>query len=217
MTAGLTPENIWLKKWIEGPQRLRWTELPLQPGDKAPSVRLLTPLGQSFELSEAWSSGPAVLIFLRHFGCGCAWERAQRLASELSRLNEAGAEILCIGQGDPQRTWRFREQAGITCPVLSDEGGRAYQAFGLLDARPSQVVYGMPEALLRRDPNAGAELLKARQGSSRVPVDSPWQLPGEFVIDRDGLIKLAYRSQYCADYADPDVLVAAIHEAKLGL
>jgi hypothetical protein len=100
---------------------------------------------------------------------------------------------------------------------LSDENRRAYEAFGLLDARPSQVVYGMPEAFLRRDPQAAMEFLKSRQGSGREPVDSPWQLPGEFVIDDRGVITLAHRSQYCADYAIPDVLVAAITEARLKL
>jgi hypothetical protein len=44
-------------------------------------------------------------------------------------------------------------------------------------------------------------------------VDSPWQLPGEFVVDRGGTIRLAYRYQYCEDFPDWLVLAAAIREA----
>lgn len=217
LVFGHRAEENWLRAWTEGPQRVTWKHLPVQPGDAAPDVMLTSEDGAPFALRTAWSKGPAVLIFLRHFGCGCAWERAGRLRSELQDLTAAGASVIAIGQADPPRTRAFRDAAGLACPILSDENRRAYEAFGLLEARPSQVVYGMPEAFLRRDRATAENFLKARQRSGRPPVDSPWQLPGEFVVDGSGHITLAYRSQYCADYADKDVLLAAITEAVLGL
>lgn len=210
-------EKAWLTKWRAGPQRLRWSDLPVQVGDKAPDISLSDENGGAVSLRQAWRDGPAVLIFLRHFGCGCAWQRADRLVGELDALAAAGATVIAIGQADPARTRAFRERTGLRCPVWCDESRQAYEAFGLLDARPSQVVYGMPEAFLRRDPVVTMEFLKSRQGSGKEPVDSPWQLPGEFVIDGSGTITLAYRSQYCADYADVDVLISAITEARLKL
>lgn len=210
-------EGAWLRNWTEGPRRLRWTGLPVQWGDAAPSLTLRTEAGASLELGGAWRKGPAVLVFLRHFGCGCAWQRAERLVAEYPRLSAAGATVIAIGQGDPLRCGLFRERAGLPCPVLSDEDCMAYEAYGLLHARPSQVVYGMGDAFLLRDARTAEAFLESRRNSERRPVDSPWQLPGEFVIGADGSIKLAYRSQYCADYADPDVLLAAIREAALGL
>jgi len=38
-------------------------------------------------------------------------------------------------------------------------------------------------------------------------------LPGEFVVDNKGVVRLAYRYQYCEDWPNPLVLVAAIKEA----
>jgi hypothetical protein len=35
-------------------------------------------------------------------------------------------------------------------------------------------------------------------------------MPGEFVVDGDGIIRLAYRYQYCEDWPDPRVLTAAV-------
>lgn len=210
-------EDAWLSGWAKGPERLRWSELPLQVGDAAPDLVLRSAEGPHCNLGDAWRDGPAILIFLRHFGCGCAWERAARLGQEYRGLVAAGATVVAIGQGDPARSRDFARLAGLPCPLLCDEQRLAYTAFGLLEAKPSQVVYGMPEAFLRRDPGVAAEFMEARRATPRPPVDSPWQLPGEFVIDPAGIIRLAYRSQYCADYADPDVLVAAITEARLGL
>jgi hypothetical protein len=45
-------------------------------------------------------------------------------------------------------------------------------------------------------------------------VDSPWQLPGEFVIGSDGVIRLAHRYQYCEDFPPKKVLLGAIATAE---
>jgi protein-tyrosine phosphatase len=106
-------EDAWLRNWIAGPRRLRWTELPVQTGDSAPVSKQKNEAGADFELREAWKDSPAVLIFLRHFGCGCAWERAERLVAEFPKLIAAGAIIVAVGQGDPARCRQFREHAGM--------------------------------------------------------------------------------------------------------
>ena len=46
-------------------------------------------------------------------------------------------------------------------------------------------------------------------------MDSPWQLPGEFVIGSDGRIALAHRYQYCEDFPPKTVLLGAIAAAEL--
>ncbi|MCJ2532042.1 MAG: hypothetical protein LN413_07070 [Candidatus Thermoplasmatota archaeon] len=48
-------------------------------------------------------------------------------------------------------------------------------------------------------------------------MDSPWQRPGEFVVDRGGILRLTYRYQYCEEYPDPRVLVTAIRAAGRSL
>jgi hypothetical protein len=39
-------------------------------------------------------------------------------------------------------------------------------------------------------------------------------MPGEFVVQRDGIIRLAYHYQYCEDYPNHLVLMAAIKKAS---
>jgi peroxiredoxin len=216
-TQTAAAEQEWLADWQRGPTRTRWTSLPIQASDAAPDLELTDSSGSLVSMGNSWKEGPAVIIFLRHFGCGCAIERVDRLKNEYAGYRQAGAMVIAIGQGESERAQRFVRQRGLPCPLLCDPGRRAYEAYGLLEAKPSQVVYGMPEAFLRCDLDVAVDLQKSRHGTERAPVDSPWQLPGEFVIDRGGIIRLAYRSQFCADYADPQVLLAAIAEARLGL
>lgn len=51
---------------------------------------------------------------------------------------------------------------------------------------------------------------QSREQTDRTLVDSPWLLPGEFVVDKKGKVRLAYRYQFCEDWPDPPGLIAAL-------
>lgn len=203
-------EQEWLDAWHRGPQRMRWDRVPLQVGDAAPDIELADHTGEMVQLSSLWAESPAVVLFWRHFGCSCGHDRAERLKDEHARYTDAGASVVVIGQGEPARSAEYRERAGLPCPVLCDPDRIAYRAFGLLEGTAAQVLFDAPDEFLRGDASAGESLAASRHGTDRAAVDSPWQLPGEFVIGRDGIVQLAYRYQYCEDWPDPRVLTAAI-------
>jgi hypothetical protein len=48
-------------------------------------------------------------------------------------------------------------------------------------------------------------------------VNNAWLLPGEFVVDTRGEVRLAYRYNYCEDYPDHRVHLAAIREARMAV
>ena len=200
----------WMTAWSTGPVRTRWETLPVQVGDSAPDLGLRTSDGDAMRLSELWSAGPALLLFWRHFGCGCGLARAERLETELAEYTAAGAVVAVIGQAEPERSSAYREQVGLRCLMLCDPQRMAYRAFGLLDGDAAQILYDAPDALQRRDREAGRRFAAGRSNDGRPPVDSPWQMPGEFVVDGSGKIRLAYRYQYCEDFPDPRVLATAI-------
>jgi hypothetical protein len=82
-----------------------------------------------------------------------------------------------------------------------------------LEGKPSQIVYDAPDEYLHIDYEAGAQLQQSRKGTEGALVDSPWQLPGEFVIDQSGIIRLAHRYQHCEDWPNPSILIPAIKES----
>lgn len=202
--------EAWLSAWRTGPIHTRWETVPLQVGDDAPDLELPTSEGNQVRLSNLWRDTPVLLLFWRHFGCGCGVDRAERLKQEMADYVSAGATVALITQGEPERAAAYREQHAIACTVLCDPQRTAYRAFGLLDGQPSQILYDAPEELQRRELDAGIRFATGRREEGRPPVDSPWQMPGEFVIDTSGVITLAYRYQYCEDFPDPLVLTTAI-------
>lgn len=207
-------ENEWMDHYKQGPTRLRWTETPLQVGDTAPDFEMPDSSGTSIRLSDFWREQPALILFWRQFGCGCGMDRAQRLQNEYSDYVSAGAKVVVIGQGEPERATLYAQKYGIPCPILCDPEEHAYRKYGLLEGKPSQLLFDAPEEFLRRDFEAGAKLAQARREAGRPLVDNPWLLPGEFVVDSSGIIRLAYRWQYCEDFPNPLVHIAAIKEAN---
>ncbi|MDP3209018.1 MAG: peroxiredoxin-like family protein [Rhodoglobus sp.] len=203
-------EQKWLDAWHAGPQRLRWEHAPLQIGDAVPDLTLTDHTGQPRKLSSFWEKGPALILFWRHFGCSCGIDRAARLKAEYQDYLDAGASVVLIGQASPERSAEYRERNGVEAPILSDPERAAYDAFDLLDGTTAQILYDAPDPFLRCEASAGEGLAADRHGTERASVDSPWQLPGEFVVSQDGRVQLAYRYQYCEDFPDPRVITAAL-------
>ncbi len=206
-------EQEWIEAWQLGPTRLRWAELPLQVGDQAPDLELSDAAHKVTKLSELWKEKPLLILFWRHYGCSCGVDRAGRLKKEYKGYQEAGGKVIAIGQGEPERSAAYAAKHELPCPMLCDPEFKAYRAFGLLEGTPAQILFDSPEALLARDYSAGVKLAEERRAAGRPMVDSPWQLPGEFVIDTKGIIRLAYRYNFCEDWPDHRVLVAALREA----
>jgi peroxiredoxin len=220
MTSGFEPmkaaEKEWIDGWKRGPQRLRWSRIPLQVADKAPDFELPDSHGQMVKLSTYWEDRPALVLFWRHYGCGCGIERAAMLTKEYEAYKQAGANVLIIGQGEPERAAAYAEKYDLPeLPILCDPEFKSYEAYSLVEGKPSQILFDAPEEFLDRDLDAGMKLAEERRKLGRPLVDNGWLLPGEFVIDTNGIVRLTYRYNYCEDFPDYRVLTAAIREAKI--
>lgn len=188
--------------------------MPLQVGDQAPDFELPDQDGDPRRLSELWATGPALLLFWRHTGCSCGFDRAKRLGDECREYVAAGAQVAIVGQAEPERAKAYADKHGLPCPVLCDPEFRVYRAFGLREGHAAQVVYDAPEEYWANDLDTWAPVVEERHSLGRPLVDNPWQLPGEFVVDRGATVRLAYHYNYCENYPDPQVLTAAIKLAQ---
>lgn len=207
----------WHEHWRRGPTRRRWTELPPQVGDPAPSLDLIEARSShAMPLSRLWAHGPALILFWRHFGCSCGRDRSARLRAEHAGYLAAGARVAIVGQGEPERALTYARANGIPDDVmlLCDPGVEAYRAYGLLEGGPPEILFDAPDEFLRCEPAAGQKLFDMRAASGMPMVDNPWLLPGEFVVGRDGRLWGTYRFQFCEHWIDPRVTVAAIRYAS---
>ncbi len=204
----------WMDYWISGPLKTRWDKIPLQIDDSALNFELENQNGNMVELKSFWKDKPALIIFWRHFGCSCGVDRAQKLIEEYQDYINANVNIVIIGQGEPERSVAYAKKYQLpNIPILSDTEYKVYFEYGLLDGKESQILFDAPEEYLDRAIDLGESFAKSRKEEDRPLVDNPYLMPGEFVIDTNGRVVLAYRYNYCEDFPDHRVHLAAIREA----
>ena len=205
-------ELEWLERWSAGPVEPEGSGVP--QGSPAPDLALPDETGTLRHLSELWQSGPAMLLFWRHFGCGCGADRARRLVAEYSELVAAGLTPVVIGLGEPPRAATYRTVHALPCPVLSDPDHAAYRAYGLGQWSPERVLYDAAAIHLGHTRALGAEFQAERRFSGHPLVDDPWRATGEFVVAIDGTVALPYVYQYCEDFPDSLLLTAAARRSR---
>jgi peroxiredoxin len=200
-------EDEWLHRWTTGPTE---GEGPvLLTGSVAPDRFLLDHTGQERKLSEFWSTGPALAMFWRHFGCGCGFERAARLKAEIEQYREAGLNPVIVGQGEPARAAAYRAEYELPCTVLCDPDHDAYRAYGIGHWNIERVLPDAPAEFWDHPRDVGVSFQDERRTQGRPLVDDPWRAVKEFVIGTNGLIRLTYSYQYCEDYPNPQLLATA--------
>jgi peroxiredoxin len=205
MTAAA--ERRWLDTWTAGPTEPEGSGLPA--GAKAPELRLVDHTGATRNLSDLWADGPALLMFWRHFGCGCGVERAARLRKEYDAYRAVGLQPVVVAQGEPERAAAYHDEHSLPCPVLCDPELMAYRAYGVGQWPVERILYDAPAEFWTHERDIGRAFQDRRRESGRPLVDDPWRATAEFVIGRGGLIRLSYLYQYCEDFPDPRLLTAA--------
>ena len=114
-----------------------------------------------------------------------------------------GANLAAIGLGDLAYARAFREERGITFPLLVDTERQAYRAAELRSATLGH--------LLRRDNFVARRRARAaghRQGRTGA---NPFQLGGSFVFGPGDVDRYAHVSQTFGDTAPISALLAALN------
>jgi len=119
-----------------------------------------------------------------------------------TEFTRKGARIAAIGLGDRTYGHLFREETGITFPLLIDEDRLAYRAVGLGVAN---VFH-----LLRRDNMAARSRARKNGHRQRSLGQNPFQLGGSFVFSPDGRVLFAHISKTFGDNAAISELLSAI-------
>ena len=207
-------ESEWLERFATGPTEPEGTGL--RGGVAAPDLVLADHAGATRSLSEFWADQAVLLMFWRHFGCGCGVDRAKRLIEEYPAYQEAGLVPVIVAQGEPPRAAAYRDQLGLPCTVLCDPDHEAYRAYGIGHWSVERVLYDAPVEFWAHPRDLGANFQDERRAEGRPLVDDPWRATAEFVIGTDGSVKLSHLYQYCDDFPEPLVLTAAARLAGSG-
>jgi hypothetical protein len=117
-------------------------------------------------------------------------------------FRDKGVGLATIGLGDAHYARVFREETGITFPLLVDAERQAYRAVGLLK--------GSLFHLLRGDNSLARERARAAGHRQHKLGRNPFQLGGSFVFGPGNVDLYVHVSQTFGDNAPTADLLAAI-------
>jgi hypothetical protein len=117
-------------------------------------------------------------------------------------FRKRGAALAAVGLGDRAYAGAFREETGITFPLLVDEKRKAYQAMELKSANLFH--------LLRRDNSVARARAKTAGHSQHKLGQNPFQLGGSFVFGPDDVDRFAHFSATFGDNASIQALLGAL-------
>ena len=176
----------------------------LEAGDWAPDV-VLQSVDGDVRTTQLWAHKPVVLSFQRHFNCWCTRDQLSTLRVEHHRILAAGGEVVAVLMGTPQGTVEFCSERAIPYQCLADPSQDAYRAFHIPRAGPSKWLFG-PRAL----GYYARQLRRGIGGGGAPPGQDIRQMPGTFVIDRSGKIRMAHYSRDVSDVVSVDDVLAAL-------
>ena len=171
------------------------------PSFTASNPTVLDGSGNVHTLSEYWSNAEhgLALIFVRHFGCQFCREHVAALVKRYPEFVAAGVDVVVVGNGSPQRAQVFSHEMKTPFPVLTDPSGESYSAFRLSKATKGSIFD--PHVIL-----GGVRAAAKGYFPKRAQGDA-LQLPGQFLIDPNGVVWHADRPKSMADIPSPDALL----------
>jgi hypothetical protein len=123
-----------------------------------------------------------------------------------SEFKQAGATLAAIGLGDMNYARLFREETGITFPLLVDAERTAYQAAEL---RSANLLH------LLRSENAQARGRAKRAGHRQHRLGkNPFQLGASFIFAPGNRDLFVHVSRTFGDNAEPAELLAVLARGK---
>jgi len=164
-------------------------------GDVAPDFALPDTHGQVVALKTLLDRGPVVISFYRGGWCPFCNLELRGLQRVLPEIVQAGASLVAISPQLPDHSLSTEEKNQLTFPVLSDVGNTVAKGFG--------IVFTLPTALVDANKAIGRDFVEinGEAGAAQLPV------PATFVLDKSGVIRLAFVEEDWSKRLDPDIVV----------
>jgi len=119
-----------------------------------------------------------------------------------SEIKQAGATLAAIGLGDMNYARLFREETGITFPLLVDAERAAYQAAELKSANLFH--------LFRRENKEARGRAKRAGHRQHALGKNPFQLGASFIFAPGNRDLFVHQSRTFGDNADPKTLLSVL-------
>jgi thioredoxin-dependent peroxiredoxin len=102
-----------------------------QQGQRLPDVEFVTESGERLSAGDLGGQKTVLYFYPKDDTPGCTKE-ACAFRDRMADYRDADIQVYGVSLDSPESHRRFREKYGLNFPLLTDEGGRASEALGVL-------------------------------------------------------------------------------------
>jgi prostamide/prostaglandin F2alpha synthase len=167
-------------------------------------LTVLDTRGEQVQLGTLWGDRPAVIVWLRHFGCLFCREQVRAFTTVRDDIEERGARLIFVGNGGVHHLQDFIREERIQVPAFTDPALRTYRAIG---ARSGVLRTIGPQSV-----RAGLRAL--RSGARQTTVRGrPFQQGGVLVVCPGDRIAFTHLSRSAGDHPPISAVLGALPAA----
>ena len=172
----------------------------LPVGQMIDSVEIVDVHGEPYQIWQAWSEKPALVIFYRGGWCPFCNFQLRELAMEHDQLMAAGLQVVAISADMADKATMTSAQFDIPFPILSDPKLIAHEAFNVvLLVDDERLEWYKSKGLLLKDWSG--------QEHSKVAVASA------FIVDQQGRVLFSHAPIDYSTRPSIDQLLSAIPQS----
>jgi peroxiredoxin len=160
--------------------------------------------GTPVRLSDEWRDDPAVIVWLRHFGCVFCREQVAEIRAHRGDIEALGSGIAFVGNGTARAAAWFQKRFAADSTVLTDPDLVSYKAIG---ARSSLMSTIGPHAW-----SAGIRAFRsgARQSTTK---GHPYQQGATVIMAPRNRVLYQHISSAAGDHAPISAVLDALEAA----
>jgi len=158
---------------------------------KAPDFQFKTPWDDEANFYKAVGNHPAVLIFLRYYGCPVCQMEMIKIKQQIDLVSKIGGRVFVVLQSTPETLASLTKKEDWPFTIISDPQGKVFQLYGV-DAG-GIIKYLHPAGLI-------AAIKAISRGFRHGKFEGKeTQLPAAFAMTADKLIKYGYYGENIGD------------------
>jgi thioredoxin-dependent peroxiredoxin len=167
----------------------------LKQYDKAPEFETKSVQGETINLNK-YKGKTVLLAFFRFAGCPVCNFRMHELMENYDKLRAKNIELIAVFESSNQTLASYISDTKIPFPVVSDSSLNLYKKYGT-----GKSLGKMMSTLFKKKPKQEMKKGEALFNGKKYKQDgSMIRIPSDFIIDENGLIKIAHYGKYIGDH-----------------
>jgi len=171
----------------------------LATGEKAPDFKFTTAWDDDVNFYDAAGKHPAVLIFLRYYGCPVCRMEMAKMKQEIDLIRKKDGRVFVVLQSTPETIASLIKRDDFPFTIICDPRGIIFQRYGVETG--GLIRYLHPAGLIASIKAIGHGFRHGKFEGKET------QLPAAFAIAADKIVQYAYYGESISDIPSLAIMI----------